>query len=781
MKKIIFALVLSLASVCHGQSGPSYDGGPFILGGVSPTGSAPYFALTTTGTSGQSFDGGPFYRLGGYNASTGLYYVCGTANPCAGAGGSGGGATFPATNGVVFNTSTTASRNAVYSDIVPLFGGGTCSGFLKSDGTCSTVTVTSSQNIYAANGQVIADSIPSTNTYNGIFDSDSNGAGNGVSGSNYTAVTLLNTAWGMTLNNLSVPGDRVQDAAFRLAGVCNPAEAGNPFIMEGAGTNNAVSGVSAALLVQFQQNKAAIIARCGTPPSGTFQSGNTAIVQTSGTWTADTTYPLMSGLTATAPATLTFTNPTLSATGSFYTVVKQTSSGGAYHVAVNGVTCTDTISGNTSISTTWALGPANVASTIGASRCAGQTPGTQGPITFVVDSGTVTFYQHSIPPTSRFRGISAPKIYEANIIPQQNNANSTTIAQYNAALLSLVKTANVDGYYAFYGDLNSNIDPVIDLNGCQAVGGISGTTLTITSMVSTGCNIVIGSPIAGTGVTNTNNGVPPWTTVTALGTGTGGVGTYTVSISQTVTAGTTLYAGIPNVFPSLSPGLHLNILGQQHVANMYQAWVGAAQNSAQFPVLAPQYTSLSDPTTPFNFIGGQYIADYLASTGSAYPRTSFCVQDLGFLGSYCFTGLSVGGNRINFISGPPTSQNGAIAFTFPSSANPTPTQFQSAIQHKFNPNGSAIYNYQLFNKSGPIASAATITQPTTSLFHITGTATITTMPPLSFMTSTTGGCVVAIADGAWSTATGGNFASAMTAVANTPYQFCYDGSLWYGK
>jgi len=91
--KLRYLALLLFTPLLLAQTGPSYDGGPFIVGGVSPTGGPPYFSLTTSGTSGPSFDGGPFYRLGGYNATTGLYYVCGTNNPCTGSGGGGGGAT----------------------------------------------------------------------------------------------------------------------------------------------------------------------------------------------------------------------------------------------------------------------------------------------------------------------------------------------------------------------------------------------------------------------------------------------------------------------------------------------------------------------------------------------------------------------------------------------------------------------------------------------------------------------------------------------------------------
>jgi hypothetical protein len=55
------------------------------------------------------------------------------------AGGGGGGATFPGSPGVVYNTSGVASRNATFSDIVQLWASGSCTGFLKADGTCPII------------------------------------------------------------------------------------------------------------------------------------------------------------------------------------------------------------------------------------------------------------------------------------------------------------------------------------------------------------------------------------------------------------------------------------------------------------------------------------------------------------------------------------------------------------------------------------------------------------------------------------------------------------------
>lgn len=67
--------------------------------------------------------------------------------------------------------------------------------------------------------------------------------------------------------------------------------------------------------------------------------------------------------------------------------------------------------------------------------------------------------------------------------------------------------------------------------GAIVTGSITGTTLTVTAVTSG--TLYVGQTIQGTGVT-------ALTIITALGTGSGGAGTYTVSTSQTVSS-TTLY------------------------------------------------------------------------------------------------------------------------------------------------------------------------------------------------------------------------------------------------
>ncbi len=79
-----------------------------------------------------------------------------------------------------------------------------------------------------------------------------------------------------------------------------------------------------------------------------------------------------------------------------------------------------------------------------------------------------------------------------------------------------------------------------------------------------------------------------------------------------------------------------------------------------------------------------------------------------------------------------------------------------------------------------IASAGTIA-PAKGILHVSGAARITTITPPTGMSSTLGGCLTLIADGAWSTSPGGNIETALTATIGSLYQACYDGSLWYIK
>jgi hypothetical protein len=100
------------------------------------------------------------------------------------------------------------------------------------------------------------------------------------------------------------------------------------------------------------------------------------------------------------------------------------------------------------------------------------------------------------------------------------------------------------------------------LNQTEAVvtGSISGTTLTVTALLS-GDIIQLGQYVGGTG----GGGVTAGTYITAFGTGQGGTGTYTVSASQTVTS-TTLTMSGDNTLGDPSPmDLGVGPLGRVYI------------------------------------------------------------------------------------------------------------------------------------------------------------------------------------------------------------------------
>lgn len=97
--------------------------------------------------------------------------------------------------------------------------------------------------------------------------------------------------------------------------------------------------------------------------------------------------------------------------------------------------------------------------------------------------------------------------------------------------------------------------------GARVTGSISTTTLTVTAVASG--TLFVGQTIQGTGVT-------ALTIITALGTGSGGVGTYTVSTSQTVTS-TTLYglnfSQLPSTDGAFTGGTNVDVVDNYFVYN----------------------------------------------------------------------------------------------------------------------------------------------------------------------------------------------------------------------
>jgi len=143
-------------------------------------------------------------------------------------------------------------------------------------------------------------------------------------------------------------------------------------------------------------------------------------------------------------------------------------------------------------------------------------------VTFPAATGTVALTSN---PT--FTGTST----FATITASGDITGSKTIS---GRLLSASQTVNIDQYLYMSGTGQAKLPVGSTAQRAGAFSGtgqISGTTLTVTNV--TAGAIYIGATITGTGVT-------AGTRVTDFLTGTGNVGTYTVSASQTVVAGTAL-------------------------------------------------------------------------------------------------------------------------------------------------------------------------------------------------------------------------------------------------
>lgn len=159
--------------------------------------------------------------------------------------------------------------------------------------------------------------------------------------------------------------------------------------------------------------------------------------------------------------------------------------------------------------------------------------------------------------------------------------------------------------------------------GASFVGSISGTTLTVTKM--NGGFVAVGATLA-------NSGVLSGTTITANGSGSGGVGTYTVNHSQTVASGSPMrstqlaWSGYPSGTPTVQKITYDN---QAYVASSsYNLGSSAALPNLGFEVegVVPGY---SDANSIYDADPSAVIPDYLLEPVhgalAGYPGTPLVI------------------------------------------------------------------------------------------------------------------------------------------------------------
>jgi len=128
---------------------------------------------------------------------------------------------------------------------------------------------------------------------------------------------------------------------------------------------------------------------------------------------------------------------------------------------------------------------------------------------------------HTVSGGSQMIVVSGPYVYAltSNLVPSVIGVLNSSAGQVKITDNG-VNVYLVDGAYRYTWRISSPANAVF-------TGSVSSTTLTVTS-VSSG-TLAVGQSLYGIGVADE-------TVITALGTGTGGAGTYTVNVSQTVAA-----------------------------------------------------------------------------------------------------------------------------------------------------------------------------------------------------------------------------------------------------
>ena len=174
------------------------------------------------------------------------------------------------------------------------------------------------------------------------------------------------------------------------------------------------------------------------------------------------------------------------------------------------------------------------------------------------------------------------------------NLTPTIIGQLNSSTGSVGIKDNGQNVYITDGSYRYTWR-ISNPASAQFIGSVSGTTLTVTLMKSG--TIAVNQSLFGIGVTNE-------TVITGLGTGTGGVGTYTINISQTEPSEIFNSATVGAVFTGSISGTTLT--------------VSAVSSGTLYPGQTIQGTGITAGTIITAYGGGTVLSTSIASGGTGY-------------------------------------------------------------------------------------------------------------------------------------------------------------------
>lgn len=195
---------------------------------------------------------------------------------------------------------------------------------------------------------------------------------------------------------------------------------------------------------------------------------------------------------------------------------------------------------------------------------------------------------------------------------------------------------------------------------CAFTGSISGTTLTVSAVASG--SLAVGSVISG-------GGTLPATVITALGTGTGGTGTYTVAMSQTVGSGSLTglgyfanYTGTAQMGLTASASIGASTAG----ATALGIWV----TTTEIHSFAPWDTFYSVPRV---WIGGNSMAALQTTEPSCWSPFNeiFEAQQFSTLGKDDSSSWTQMAPNENFVTGNGDTRNCSVSNQFTGSISGT--------------------------------------------------------------------------------------------------------------
>lgn len=221
-------------------------------------------------------------------------------------------------------------------------------------------------------------------------------------------------------------------------------------------------------------------------------------------------------------------------------------------------------------------------------------------------------------------------------------------------------------------------------SAASVTGSISGTTLTVTA-VGSGA-LTVGQTLSGSGVT-------AGTKITALGTGTGGTGTYTVSASQTVASTTVTAAGAVSTAFASSTGN--GTMGAVTLS------AGAKAGAYKLVIVEPGTDVgtfvVEDPDG--GFVGRGVVAAAFSAGGLAFTladgSTDFVAGD-----GFTITVGSNSGNYAAYASGNADGTQNALAVLYDNVPDSTTEQKAVVISRLAEVKGSALTGYDASATAG---------------------------------------------------------------------------------